>query len=68
MDVPISQGNAYSISILTDEESAAAIFNGFADGGEVTMPFQNVFWGGMFGSTIDKFGIHWMISSDAENA
>ena len=61
---PVPKGKAHHLSLSIDnEEDAVAIFNGLADGGEVEMPFNDVFWGGKFGSLVDKFGIQWMISA-----
>jgi PhnB protein len=56
-------GNNISISIgANSKEEADRIFNGLAEGGTVTMPLANVFWGDYFGMCIDKFGINWMMS------
>ena len=66
---PLNKGNNFYVSILADdEESAFAYFSGLAKEGKITMPFNNVFWGGKFGSCIDKFGIQWMISANLANA
>ncbi|MGV6832065.1 MAG: VOC family protein [bacterium] len=62
--MPILKGNNFHVSILSEsEEEAHAIFNGLAEGGTISMPFNEVFWGGKFGSCMDKFGIQWMIST-----
>ena len=59
----IVQGNNVAISINTDsKENADRIFNGLSEGGKVTMPMDNTFWGDYFGMFTDKFGINWMIS------
>ena len=68
MDKPIPKGIAHHLSITLDnEEEAIAIFNGLADNGEIEMPFKEVFWGGKFGSLVDKFGIQWMISCNSNS-
>jgi PhnB protein len=46
----------------TDEAEAERVFNALAEGGTVTMPFQEAFWGGKFGSLTDRFGIQWMVT------
>ncbi|QDY98997.1 VOC family protein [Nitratireductor mangrovi] len=52
-----------SISIqIEDEARAEAIFNAFADGGTVTMPFETTFWAKKFGMVTDRFGTSWMIN------
>lgn len=64
---PLHKGNNFHISIGTDnEEKAVSIFNGLAKNGTITMPFEEVFWGGKFGSCIDKFGVQWMVSLEAK--
>lgn len=58
-----SQGNNFSISINTDsKEEADRLFNGLSEGGRVTMPMADTFWGDYFGMFTDKFGINWMVS------
>jgi PhnB protein len=57
------QGNNFSVSITTNtKEEADRIFLALGEGGQITMPLGNVFWGDYFGMLTDKFGIAWMIS------
>lgn len=66
---PLTKGNNFHVSILADDgESAHSYFVGLAKEGQIIIPFNDVFWGGKFGSCLDKFGIQWMISSNIENA
>ncbi|MBK8984452.1 MAG: VOC family protein [Ignavibacteria bacterium] len=61
----IVAGNNFSISINTDsKEEADRFFSGLSEGGEITMPMNNTFWGAYFGMFTDKFGINWMINVD----
>jgi PhnB protein len=46
-------------------ETAESIFNRLSEGGSVTMAFEPTFWSGGFGTCIDRFGIRWMIDTDA---
>ncbi len=56
-------GNHISLSInLTDENTQTQIFNKLAEGGQVTMPLENTFWGARFGMLIDKYGFAWMLN------
>ena len=58
-------GNNISISINTDsKEEADRLFNGLSEGGTVTMPLAETFWGAYFGMWTDKFGINWMVNYD----
>jgi len=56
-------------SVLIDLPTAAqgrAVFERMAQDGAVQMPYQATFWSPGFGQLTDKFGIHWMISTDEE--
>ena len=56
-------GNNFSISISPDSKADAdKYFKALANGGKVTMPMQDAFWGSYFGMLTDKFGINWMIN------
>lgn len=56
-------GNNFSVSINTDKnEKADCYFAALANGGTITMPMDNTFWGAYFGMVKDKFGINWMVS------
>ena len=51
------------LSLATgDAAEGERVFNELARGGVVTMPLQDAFWGGRFGSLTDRFGMQWMIS------
>lgn len=58
-------GNNISLSIGADSKAEAEkVFNGLADGGTVTMPLGDTFWGAYFGMLKDKYGIQWMVNYD----
>jgi PhnB protein len=58
-------GNNISLSVSADsKEEADRIFNGLANGGEITMPLADAFWGAYFGMCKDRFGIQWMVNCD----
>ncbi len=62
----IKPGNNFSISINTDsKEKADVFFNKLSQGGVVTMPMDNTFWGSYFGMCTDQFGINWMVSVES---
>lgn len=44
-----------------DVASGQRILAQLAEGGEVTMPWEVVFWSPGFGSCTDRFGVPWMI-------
>ncbi len=56
-------GNNINISLHPDtKEEADRIFKALAEGGEVEMPIQDMFWGDYFGACADKYGVRWMIN------
>jgi PhnB protein len=57
---PNFQGFGLALSTKTDAE-ADKIFNGLAEGGNVTMPQSKTFFSPRFGMLTDKFGVNWMI-------
>ena len=71
-DVPegapqVAVGN--NVNVSHTPETLAACEQRFAklsDGGTVTMPLEKQFWGDVFGSCVDRFGVHWMVNFQAE--
>jgi len=63
----VTFGQNLSLSVSTENNAKAdKIFHSLSEGGKVTMPIANTFWGSYFGMLIDKFGIIWMVSCDAK--
>lgn len=61
----VTFGTNSSLCVSVDSrEEADHLFNGLSQGGKVTMPMADMFWGDYFGSFFDKFGVQWMISYD----
>ena len=61
----ITKGNNFAISLNAQSRAEAEkLFNGLSEGGNVTMPLQDTFWGAYFGMWEDKFGIQWMVNYD----
>ena len=48
---------------IEDAAQAERVFNALAEGGSISMPFAAAFWGGKFGTVVDKFGTEWMVTS-----
>lgn len=47
----------------TDLEEQKKHFEMLSEGGEVFMPLEKAFWGDVFGSVTDKYGVEWMSNS-----
>jgi PhnB protein len=63
MGFSVAPGSNMYINLEPDTRAATdELFEALADGGKVEMPLQEMFWGGYFGSIIDKFGIRWMFN------
>lgn len=61
----ITIGDNFSISYAPpSREETDRVFAMLAEGGEVTMPLQDMFWGAYFGSCRDKFGVNWMLNHE----
>ena len=59
---PVEMGNNFSISYQTESrEQTDELFAKISEGGTVSMPLQDMFWGDYFGSCTDKFGVNWML-------
>ena len=64
---PTAMGNNFSLSYMTgSREETDEVFAKLSEGGNVTMPLGDMFWGSYFGSCTDKFGVNWMLNYDAE--
>ncbi len=44
------------------------VFNALSEGGQVSMPLQDTFWGARFGMLADKFGVNWMFNYDKQQS
>ncbi len=62
---PAPPGSNMSISYASpSREDTDAVFAKLSDGGTVTMPLQDMFWGAYFGACIDRFGTNWMFNCE----
>lgn len=62
---PDSPAGNFSLSIgMEDPAAMEKVFNEMADGGSITMPLADQFWGAKFGMLKDKFGVNWMFNCE----
>ena len=64
-DKPIDPdaGNISLSLAASDGAEGERIFGTLSEGGKVTMPLGEAFWGGRFGMLVDRFGVEWMITA-----
>ncbi|WP_068774884.1 VOC family protein [Paenibacillus sp. FJAT-26967] len=63
---PVVQGNAINLCLEYGTESEAhEAFDKLSEGGNVQHPLQPAFWGSLFGQVEDKFGVKWMVTTEA---
>ncbi len=64
-DATAAGGNISLAIGLNDPAKAKQLFENLAKGGTVVMPLEKTFWAEAFGMVTDKFGVKWMVNSDA---
>lgn len=61
----LTKGNTITLSLnCSSDEEITEFFSKLADGGTVTMPLADQFWGAKFGMLTDKYGFDWMLNYD----
>lgn len=67
MGFTLKKGDNMHINLEPDTRAETKrLFDGLSEGGQVTMPLMDMFWGGYYGSFTDKFGINWMVNCSEE--
>ena len=64
-DVATASGNISLAIGMNDPGKAKQLFDNLAKGGTVVMPLEKTFWAEAFGMVTDKFGVKWMVNSEA---
>jgi PhnB protein len=63
MGFTVIAGNNVHINLEPDSrEEATRLFEALSEGGNITMPLQDMFWGAFYGSCTDKYGTNWMVN------
>ncbi|MFZ1559611.1 MAG: SRPBCC domain-containing protein [Saprospiraceae bacterium] len=63
MGFTLAKGNNMHICIEPEtREEAKRLFDELSEGGNITMPLADMFFGAYFGEFSDKYGINWMIN------
>ncbi len=59
----VIKGNAFHIHLEPDTKAEATrLFEELSQGGSITMPLADMFWGAYYGSCTDKYGVNWMVN------
>lgn len=67
MGLKLNKGNNVYITLQLDtREETEKYFKALSEGGQVSMPLQDMFWGDYFGSCADKFGVQWMFAGPGQ--
>ena len=68
MGFTVVPGNNMFINLEPDTRTEThRLFTVLSEGGKVDMPLTEMFWGGYFGSLVDRFGIRWMFNCASAN-
>ena len=63
MGFTVTPGTNMHINLEPDTRTETdRLFQALSEGGKVEMGLQEMFWGGYFGSLVDRFGIRWMFN------
>jgi PhnB protein len=54
--------------IAKDAGETKRVFDALAEGGEVTQPLTETFFSPAFGMCVDRFGVPWMVNTEAAEA
>ena len=68
MGFKLESGNTMHISVEPEtREETERLFAELSADGTITMPLEEMFFGALFGSFTDKFGINWMVNYQLNN-
>lgn len=60
---PVSTNGNIQLSVEMDDVAKMnQVFEKMSEGGKISMPLQDTFWGARFGMLQDKFGVSWMFN------
>lgn len=66
MGFRVDHGNGMHIQVEPDtREHTERLYHALSAGGTISMPLQEMFWGGYFAAFADRFGVHWMLNCTA---
>lgn len=64
---PFQDGSNVDLNLQPDSRAEAdRLFAALSEGGHVSVPMADQFWGAYFGAFTDRFGIRWMINCESK--
>lgn len=67
MGFTLHQGNNMHICLEPESrEETKRLFDALSEGGKITMPLDDMFFGAYFGECTDKYGVNWMFNFKSE--
>lgn len=64
-DEGLTAGNSVSLMLnCQSEQELQRFYQQLAHHGEATQPLETNFWGAIFGSVTDQFGVRWLLNYD----
>lgn len=63
-----SLGNPAICVVDDDDSKLQTWFDAICEGGKVSLPFEEQFWGDTFGQLEDKFGVQWMFNASSADS
>jgi len=68
LGMAVRPGNHMHINLEPDTRGETGrLFQALSEGGTVSMPLQDMFWGAYFASFTDRFGINWMLNCASQH-
>ncbi|TND07236.1 MAG: activator of Hsp90 ATPase 1 family protein [Bacteroidetes bacterium] len=68
MGFEMKHGNNMHINLEPEsKEETKRLFDALSEGGNISMPLSDMFWGAYFASFTDKYGINWMLNFQARD-
>ena len=67
MGFKLTPGNNSYIMLEPDTRTDTdRLFKALSEGGRIEMPLQEMFWGGYYGSLVDRYGVAWMFNCSSK--
>ena len=63
--MPPVGGNVQVTADCSSRQEIEALFDALSQGGTPTYPLHDAFWGGVFGTLTDRYGVNWMLNFEA---